>query len=126
MHSHRRAKPTRKLPPEKLALVGFSQGTMMALYVALRRSGQIAGVLGYSAPLVVGETLAMEKKSSPPVMLVHGTADEVVPYAALAHSEQALRKAGISVTTLTSHGTGHSIDEQGLAAGLKFLTKILT
>src|SRR5581483_1830731 len=107
------------LPPDKLALVGFSQGTMMALYVALRRAGTIAGVIGYSGILVGIETLPAEKKSSPPALLIHGTADEVVPYAGMASSAEALKKEGISVSTLTCHGTGHTIDERGLAAGLK-------
>lgn len=116
---------TRDLLPEKLALVGFSQGTMMALYVALRRDRPVAGVVGYSGLLAGGELLATEKKSAPPVLLIHGTADEVVPYAALAATEKDLKKHGIPVSTLTCHGTGHGIDDRGLAAGLKFLKQIL-
>lgn len=116
---------TRNIPAEKLALVGFSQGTMMALYVGPRRANQIAGIVGYSGLLVGGETLTTERKSSPPVLLVHGTADEVVSYTTMAPSAEMLKKAGITVSTLTCHGTGHTIDEHGLAAGLKFLKEIL-
>jgi phospholipase/carboxylesterase len=116
---------SRELAPDKLALVGFSQGTIMALYVAPRRAQQIAGIVGYSGVLVGGENLPREKKSSPPVLLIHGTADEVVSYALLAPSERGLKNAGIPVATLTCPGTGHTIDERGLVEGLKFLQKIL-
>jgi phospholipase/carboxylesterase len=98
---------------------------MMALYVAPRREGQIAGIVGYSGILIGGDTLATDKKSSPPVLLVHGTADEVVPYAFLGPSEQGLKDAGLSVATVTCPGTGHTIDERGLTEGLKFLRRVL-
>jgi len=116
---------TRKLPPKRLALVGFSQGTMMALYVAPRRAEPVACVIGYSGMLRGGETLKTEKKSSPPVLLLHGTADEVVPYAALAEAERELKAADISVSTITCPDLGHSIDNRGVAEGLKFLQKNL-
>jgi len=116
---------TRKLAAGKLALVGFSQGTLMALYAAPRRPQAVAGIVGYSGVLVGGETLGREKKSAPPVLLIHGTADEVVPYAGLEPSERGLRTAGIPVTSFTCHGTGHTIDERGLVEGLKFLQKLL-
>jgi phospholipase/carboxylesterase len=117
---------SRTLPPEKIALVGFSQGTMMALYVAPRREKQIAGIIGYSGLLVGGDTLLREKKSAPPVLLIHGTADEVVPYAALDPSAAGLHKAGLIVETITCSTLGHGIDERGLAAGLTFLKRVFT
>ncbi len=116
---------TRGVAAEKLALAGFSQGTIMALYAAPRRSQRIAGILGYAGLLIGGETLAQEKKSVPPVLLIHGTHDEVVPYGMLAASEQGLRQAGLPVTSVTCPGVGHTIDDRGLAEGLKFLKKIL-
>ena len=116
---------SRNLPPEKLALVGFSQGTMMALYVALRREKPVAGIIGYSGLLAGAESLAAEKKSAPSVLLIHGTEDDVVPYTNLAAAEQVLKKNEIAVSTLTCPGTGHGIDDKGLAAGLKFLKQIL-
>lgn len=112
---------TRGLAPEKIALVGFSQGTMMALYVAPRRAAPVGCVLGYSGALAGAETLAREKKSAPPVFLAHGKLDEVVPFAAMAHAEHALKAAGVSVTALACPNLGHSIDDMGIAAGLKFL-----
>src|ERR1700735_1198273 len=114
---------TRELLTNKVALVGFSQGTIMALYAALRRPDQIAGIVGYSGLLVGGETLGTEKKSSPPVLLVHGTADDVVPFGLMAPSEAGLKAAGVPVTTVTCPGTGHSIDEAGLGEGLRFVKK---
>jgi phospholipase/carboxylesterase len=116
---------TRQLEPRRLALVGFSQGTIMALYAAPRRKDQVAGILGYSGLLVGGESLRAEKKSSPPVLLVHGALDDVVPYDMLDLAEKGLRAAGIPVTSVTCHHIGHSIDDTGLAEGLKFLMKIL-
>jgi phospholipase/carboxylesterase len=116
---------TRDLPPEKLALVGFSQGTMMALYVAPRRAAQIACVVGYSGLLRGAETLKAEKKSSPPVLLLHGTYDEVVPYARMDEAERGLKKAGIPVSTVSCPGLAHGIDDRGILEGLKFLQKHL-
>jgi phospholipase/carboxylesterase len=112
---------TRKLKPSQLALVGFSQGTIMALYVAPRRGEQVACVIGYSGFLTGGESLPIEKKCAPPTLLMHGTLDEVVPYAVMALAEQGLKSAGIPVTAMTCSGTGHTIDELGLQEGLKFL-----
>jgi len=115
---------TRGLPPEKLALVGFSQGTLMSLYVGPRRERPVAGILGYSGLLVGSSTLEMEMKSKPPIMLVHGTADDVVPFAAMEPSADVLRKAGIEVETVTCEGTGHGIDARGISAGLAFLQRV--
>lgn len=109
------------LGPERLALVGFSQGTMMSLYVAPRRPHPVAGVVGYSGRVVAAETLARDAKSHPPVLLVHGESDEIVPFAALAEGEAALKAAGIPVTALARPRLGHSIDEVGLARGGQFL-----
>ena len=116
---------SRKLSAEHLSLVGFSQGTRMALHVAPRRKEQLACVIGYSGFLTTGSTLKAEKQSSAPTLLVHGTADDVVPYGALAEAEKALKEADIPVTTVTCPGLGHSIDERGLEAGIKFLQQHL-
>ena len=109
------------LAPDRLALVGFSQGTMMSLYVALRRPQAIAAVVGYSGALVAADRLAAEIKSRPPVLLVHGDADPVVPFAALAAAERALTAAGVAVETLACPGVPHSIDQAGLVRGGRFL-----
>jgi len=112
---------TRELPAEKIALVGFSQGSMMALYVAPRREQPVASVIGYSGMLRGGDKLKAEKKSSPPILLVHGAFDEVVPYGKMGEAAKGLKKAGLSVTTVTCPELGHSIDDRGILEGLKFL-----
>lgn len=106
-----------------VALLGFSQGTMMSLYVALRRPVPIAGVVGYSGALVGADLLGTEARSRPPVLLVHGDADPIVPFQAMAAAAQALQAAGVPVATLPRPGLPHSIDEEGIAAGIDFLTQ---
>ncbi|MDE1901849.1 MAG: dienelactone hydrolase family protein [Alphaproteobacteria bacterium] len=115
----------RRLTPSRLALVGFSQGTMMALHVGPRRGEPVAAIIGYSGKLSCVETLPMEKKSAPPVLLIHGTADEVVPFEAMREAETALRHAAIPVRTLACPGLGHGIDDAGIAAGQGFLQQYL-
>ena len=111
------------LDTSRLALVGFSQGAMMALHVALRRPEPVAAVVGYSGALIAPERLADEAAARPPVLLIHGDADQVVPYQALAAARQALEAAGIPVTAETRPGLAHGIDEVGLAMGGQFLAQ---
>ena len=104
-----------------LALVGFSQGTMMALHIGLRRPGTVAAVVGYSGMLTATTGLAHSELSKPPVLLVHGTADPVVPIAALHMAESQLKRLGVEVTTHTSYGIPHSVDPVGLRLGRDFV-----
>jgi phospholipase/carboxylesterase len=113
----------RGLTDRELALVGFSQGTMMALYVALRRPQPVAAVVGYSGALVGAETLAAEIRARPPVLLVHGDADTMVPVAELARAAAALKEAGVPVTVEVRPGLPHSIDERGLTLGGQFIAR---
>ncbi len=114
-----------RLPASKLALLGFSQGTMMSLYVAPRRPQPVAAVLGFSSALLGPELLAAEARAKPPVMLVHGDADDIVPVAALGMAVTALQKAGIPVEGIVRPGLPHSIDPFGIEAGGRFLAKSL-
>ncbi len=109
----------------KLGLVGFSQGTMMSLYTGPRRATAPAAIVGYSGRLIGAELLAAEMKSAPPVLLVHGTADQVVPFASMAAAEQSLRAVGIAVESLARPGLPHSIDQDGLMRGGLFLKQHL-
>jgi phospholipase/carboxylesterase len=109
----------------QLAIVGFSQGTMMALHVGLRRETQVAGILGYSGMLTGAAELAHQKITKPPVLLVHGSADPIVPVSALHAAEHALRRVGIDVATHVSAGLGHSVDPVGLRLGAQFVSKVL-
>jgi phospholipase/carboxylesterase len=111
----------RDLAEGQVALVGFSQGTMMALHVAPRRSRSLAGVVGYSGSLIAPQLLAADIRSRPPILLVHGDADPVVPYPSLGVARTALQAAGIKVETITRPGLAHGIDEEGQARGGAFL-----
>ena len=118
----------RNLAPSALALVGFSQGTMMALHVGLRRAIAPAAIVGYSGMLVVPETVdpdtfAGEIRSRPPVLLVHGDADELIPVQAIFHAVQGLAALEVPVQWHISPGVGHGIDEEGLRHGGEFLAK---
>ncbi len=116
---------TRGLDESRLALVGFSQGTMMSLHVGLRRAKPVAGIVGYSGRLIGEDFLADELRSKPPVLLMHGTADEIVPFESLALAERHLKAAGVAVTTVQRPGLGHSIDEIELSKGGEFLKDVL-
>jgi phospholipase/carboxylesterase len=111
----------RGLDEGKLALVGFSQGTMMSLHVGPRRAIAPAAIVGYSGALIGPDALGAEIKSKPPVLLVHGTADQVVPLAAMGAAAQILQAQGVKVETMARPGLPHSIDPDGLAGGGRFL-----
>jgi phospholipase/carboxylesterase len=116
----------RGLTEADTALVGFSQGTMMSLHVGLRRAKPLAGILGYSGRLIAPELLASELRSRPPVLLVHGTHDPLVPFESLADAEAALKAAGVPVETLACPGIEHAIDPEGLQRGGAFLKQVLS
>lgn len=109
-----------------LMLVGFSQGTMLALHVGLRRATEVAGILGYSGMLTGAADLAHQKITKPPVLLVHGSSDPIVPISALHAAEHALRRLGIDVVTHVSAGIGHNVDPVGLRLGAEFVVRVLT
>jgi len=113
------------LTPDRLALVGFSQGTMMALHTGLRRAQAPAAILGYSGVLVGPEHLS-EASGKPPILLVHGDQDQVIPLDALFTSADALGQADIPCQWHLSFGIGHGIDGGGLRHGGLFLAKALT
>ncbi|MFA5592395.1 MAG: dienelactone hydrolase family protein [Micavibrio sp.] len=113
------------LADEKLALAGFSQGTMMSLYTAPRRAKRIAGVLGYSGALLGAESLREEGVHKIPVRLIHGDADPVVPVEAYHMAKAALEGAGFTVSGGVTRGLPHSIDMAGIESGGAFLKEIL-
>ena len=107
-------------------MVGFSQGTMMALHVGLRRAVPPAAIVGYSGLFVVpedidAEAFAAEITSRPPVLLIHGDRDDLIPPQALFQAAQGLAALGLSVEWHLSAGIGHGIDAQGLRHGGEFL-----
>jgi phospholipase/carboxylesterase len=117
-----------QLPASKLALVGFSQGTMMALHLGLRRLQPPAAIVGYSGLLVIEEgkgpeSLAGQVRAKPPILLVHGDRDEVIPLDALFISADALAAADVPCEWHLSVGVGHGIDAEALRHGGLFLRR---
>jgi phospholipase/carboxylesterase len=113
------------LAPEAVALIGFSQGAMMSLHVAPRRAVALAGIVAISGRLLVADRLAAEARVKPPVLLIHGDQDPVVPFADMGVAGNALTGAGFEVWGHVMRGTGHGIAPDGLGAALGFLTERL-
>ena len=115
-----------ELPASACALVGFSQGTMMSLHVGLRRAEPLGAVLGFSGMLAAPEALKDEIKSRPPVALIHGDRDEVIPIAALLMASGVLADAGVGNLWRISRGAGHTIAPDGMELGAQFLRGALS
>lgn len=113
------------LPAYKIALFGFSQGSMMSLYVAPRLPETLGAVVGLSGALVGSELLPTQIKSKPPILIAHGQMDPVVPYAALPFAEAVLKQCGLTVETVTRPLMAHNIDEEVLTATARFLKEKL-
>ena len=108
--------------PEQVVLFGFSQGTMMALHVAPRREDAVAGIVAFSGRLLSPDTLKDETRVRPPVLLVHGDADDVVPPQSLPQAAEALQEAGWQdVFAHVMKGTAHGIAPDGLSVALAFM-----
>ena len=112
------------LSPGAVALMGFSQGAMMVLHAGLRRPAPPRGILAYSGALLDTPGLAAECTGHPPVLLVHGEQDEVVPFSRAGAAEAALIRLGMPVQTLWCPALGHGIDDAGLSAGALFLQRL--
>ncbi|MCB9996439.1 MAG: phospholipase [Rhodospirillales bacterium] len=113
------------VPADKTALLGFSQGSMMSLYVGPRFPEKLAGVLAYSGALVGGEALGQDGINKQlPVHLIHGDADDVVPVSLYYHAQETLQANGFDVSGEVTPGLMHNIDEAGIASGSAFLKKI--
>lgn len=108
------------LPAQALGLVGFSQGTMLALSVGLARRPAPAAIVGYSGALATVEALP-SAGSGPALLLVHGDMDEVIPLDAMLIAREQLAQAGLPVEWHISQGIGHGIDGDGLRLGGAFL-----
>ncbi|PZQ99468.1 MAG: phospholipase [Cereibacter sphaeroides] len=108
-----------------MALIGFSQGSMMALHVAPRRKAAMAGIVAFSGRLLVPELLAEQAVVKPPVLLLHGDQDDVVPFADMAKAGNALTGAGFETYAHVMKGTAHGIAPDGLSVALGFLKERL-
>jgi len=109
------------LTDQAMALVGFSQGSMMSLHIAPRRASPVAGVVAFSGRLLEPERLAAETRVRPPVLLLHGDQDPVVPFEDMALAGDALVKAGFETYGHVMEDAGHGISPDGLSAALGLL-----
>ena len=117
------------LPGAALALVGFSQGTMMSLHVGLRRATPPFAIVGYSGMFVLPDdaapdSIASEIRNKPPVLLIHGDQDDLIPAQTLFHAANDLAALGIPTEWHLSMGIGHGIDQEGLRHGSEFLAQL--
>ncbi len=112
------------LAPKQLALVGFSQGTMMSLFTGLRRPTEIAGILGYSGLLLGSDVLAEEITARPPVTLINGDTDDLIPIETQAPAVDTLKAVHVPVEAHVRPGLGHGIDPEGIGIGCAFLAQI--
>lgn len=110
-----------KIPENKVALLGFSQGTMLSLYYSLFRENNIAAVLGFSGALISPEKLPDLIKSKPLICLIHGEDDQVVPFDAFNTALSTLQKTGVNVQGYSRQNLGHGIDPHGIKIGIEFL-----
>lgn len=108
-----------------MVIVCFSQGTMMALHVGLRRERQLAGIVGYSGMRTGAATLGHALRAKPPVPLIHGSADPIVPVAATHAAKADLERLGVPATTHVSAGLGHGVDPVGPWKGGEFVAQAL-
>ncbi|MBM3645776.1 MAG: phospholipase [Alphaproteobacteria bacterium] len=113
------------LDEARTALVGFSQGTMMSLHVGPRRKRPLAGIVGFSGLLAGAEVLKDEIASRPPVLLVHGDSDEMVPSRLSEIAARVLKDTNVETGLHVAKGVGHSIDQSGLTAAARFLKNVL-
>ena len=109
------------LRAEEVVLFGFSQGTMMSLHVAPRRDDEFAAVVGFSGRLLQPESLEDEVKSRPPVLLVHGDQDDLVPIQSMGEAGDKLLEQDFQVYAHVMQGTGHGIAPDGLNVALAFM-----
>jgi phospholipase/carboxylesterase len=113
----------RRLPDSHLALVGFSQGAMLALHVGVRRPKQMGAIVAFSGAVYDADNLLSgEIKSRPPVLMIHGEADPVVPFATMTASKELLKANGVPAKSMRRPGVGHEMDDDGVIAAGDFLT----
>ena len=116
---------TYNLTADRMALAGFSQGTMLALHAGLRRRDSVAAIVGFSGRLAGATHLSTELAACPPIQLIHGDVDDVIPVGAIHEAREALRESGLNVEWHVRPGLGHGIDEVGLQLAGKFLRQHL-
>ena len=110
---------------EQLFVVGFSQGTMMALHTLLTRAHACGAIVGFSGAIIASRDFVSTVTARPPVCLIHGEMDDVVQFAAMPDAQGALNKADVEVEAHPQPNLGHSINPQGLQAAIAFIQKYI-
>ena len=113
------------LEASRCVLLGFSQGSVVSIHTAPRRKVALGGVVAFSGAMVTGDTLQAEVASKPPFVLVHGTADPVLPPSGSETAAEQLAKVGVPVSVHLLPGLGHGIDQRGLAIAIEFMKSVL-
>ncbi len=112
----------RRLPDSHLALVGFSQGAILALHAGIRRPKQMAAIVAFSGALFDEGDLAAVIRSRPEVLMIHGEDDTTVPFSAMKATKERLKAAGVPVKSMKRPGLGHAMDDDGVIVAGDFLT----
>ena len=114
------------IPFENVAIVSFSQGTMTSLFAAPRFKKKLAGIVAYSGKILWQEELAGTEYHKLPITIIHGEADDIVPYEESVKSYKELKELGFNDISLhTIEGLSHGIDEEAMALAERFLVKVL-
>ncbi len=115
------------LDSSDFVLLGFSQGCMISLNIGLRKLNDLGGIVGISGRLLMPDSLEKDdKKSYPPVVLIHGDADDVVPISSMYEAEKVLNKINVRFSTYVSKNIGHGIAPDGLSKAIEFIKKIFS
>ena len=114
-----------QLAPSNLALIGFSQGCMMAIQVGLKRKERINCLIGYSGKVINQKHLSDNIKSKPKIFLMHGANDTIVSPTYLLEAKEYLNKHGLKIKTKLFKNCDHKIPVEGSSLGLGFLRKNL-
>lgn len=113
------------IPANQMALAGFSQGGMMALYSGVRMPEAPGAIISIAGALLAPNQMAQALTVKPPVLLIHGKDDQVVPFQAMDMANMVLKANGVSVETLACEGVGHGISEEGLKGMIAFMANHL-
>ena len=113
-----------KLTERNLALVGFSQGTMVSIFTVPRRKIPVAGVVAYSGRLIGNDLMAQEIRCNPPMVMINGDQDELVPVTLQPAAVDTLRALGVKIESHIRPGLGHSIDDVGIKIAQDFLSAL--
>lgn len=113
------------LPSSKIALMGFSQGSIMSIHLAPRRAEQLAGVVAFSGAMFTSDSLADEMASKPPFVLIHGADDMVLDSQGSVDAGAKFDEVGVPAEVHILPGLPHSIDRRGLDLAIGFLTRVL-